>query len=274
MRRLLASAATIVLLAACASSSPPATIPPDAVPATLVTVRDGDSLVVDIGDLAEVEVRLIGINAPESDECHGAAARAALESLVAGADLTVQRDGDDRDQYGRLLRYLFADGDLVNAALVRDGHALAVHGLHSRRDEFLALDDAAYRQGRGMWASDACGAPPPDGPRLTDAAWDPPGNDAEQPEREWVEITNQSDQDVAMDGWLLRDESSQHRFTFPAGFTLHPMETVRVHSGCGEPATGHLWWCTGAVWSNGGDTAILQDGDGTVADRLRAPAPS
>ncbi len=278
--RLLLAACGVVLLAACGAAPPPATtsglgaVPTGGEPVTLVTVRDGDSLVVALDGGDEVEVRLVGVNAPEAAECHGAAARAALESLVSGATLSLERDGDDLDQYGRLLRYLFADGELVNARLVEQGDALAVQSPHPRRDEFLALDEDAYENGRGMWGAGACGPPPPAGPHFTAAAWDPPGNDAEQPDREWVEIGNGGDHDVAIGGWVLRDESSQHRYTFPPGFMLRPGEAVRVHSGCGEEAAGRLSWCAGAVWSNDGDTAILQDEHGTVVDRLRSSAPS
>jgi endonuclease YncB( thermonuclease family) len=278
MRRLVLPAA-VLLLASCAGRSSPDPISPDvaatgaAQPVTLREVTDGDSLVVTLGD-EDVEVRLLGINAPEIDECHGAAARDVLQALVSGADLSMQRGGDDHDQYGRLLRWLTAGDESVNAALVRDGHAIAIHTDHPLRDDFLALDDTAFEEGRGMWAPDACGPPPPAGVRFSDAEPNPPGDDAAEPEREWVEIGNESGTAVAMGGWVLRDESSQHRYTFPAGFTLPSGATVRVFSGCGEPAAGALWWCTGAVWSNGGDTAILQDEHGTVVDRTRLPARS
>jgi endonuclease YncB( thermonuclease family) len=278
MRRLVLPTA-VLLLASCAGRSSPDPISQDvaatgaAQPVTLREVTDGDSLVVTLGD-EDVEVRLLGINAPEADECHGGAARDALQALVAGADLSMERGGGDRDQYGRLLRFLFADGESVNAAMVREGHALATHTDHPLRDDFLALDAAAYEEGRGMWASDACGPPPPAGVHFGEAEPNPPGDEAAAPEREWIEIDNDSGTAVAMEGWVLRDESSRHRYTFPAGFTLPSAATVRVFSGCGEPSAGALWWCTGAVWSNGGDTAILQDEHGTVVDRDRLPARS
>lgn len=277
MRRLILAA--VVLITACTDASPPdATVPDAAGPGdtevvALRSVTDGDSLVVRRGD-EDVEVRLLGINAPERDECHGKAARDALAALVTGADLTMRRGGDDRDRYGRLLRYLDAGDTSVNAAMVRDGHALALHTDHPRRDDFLALDDTAYVEGRGMWAPDACGPPPPAGISLGAAEPNPPGDDAAAPEGEWIEIDSGSDTEVTMGGWVLRDESSRHRYTFPAGYTLPPGTTVRVSSGCGEPTAGVLWWCAGAVWSNGGDTAILQDAAGTVVDRKRLAAPS
>lgn len=53
-----------------------ATAPANAMPADLVAVFDGDTLLARLGG-AEEEVRLLGINAPEWEECFSSASRAA-----------------------------------------------------------------------------------------------------------------------------------------------------------------------------------------------------
>jgi micrococcal nuclease len=68
-----------------------------------------------------------------------------------------------------------------------------------------------------------------------------------------------------MQGWVLKDESSRHRFFFPDGFILEPQTTVRVRTGCGRDTDQPLYWCNGsAVWNNAGDTAFLLDPSGNI----------
>ena len=67
--------------------------------------------------------------------------------------------------------------------------------------------------------------------------------------------------------WTLRDESSRNRYVF-IGLNLKPGMSVTVRTGCGEDHFDTLYWCSEqAVWSNDGDTAILQDHHGSVVDR-------
>ena len=37
----------------------------------------------------------------------------------------LEKDESDTDRFGRLLRFVYADGILVNAELVREGYAIA-----------------------------------------------------------------------------------------------------------------------------------------------------
>lgn len=90
-------------------------------------VIDGDSLRIDA-----TEIRLRGIDAPELDQtctqarrdapC-GREARAALRRLVEGRVITCL--SNERDRFGRLLARCRVLGTDVNAAMVRQGHAVA-----------------------------------------------------------------------------------------------------------------------------------------------------
>ncbi len=133
--------------------------------ATVVRVVDGDTVVVDLAGHDE-NVRLIGIDTPESvavdrpDECYGAEAAANLSALVPpGTKVRIERDLEARDQYDRLLGYVYrVDDDLfVNLALVTGGFAetLAYPPNTTHRPELEQAQRAARTRGVGLWT--ACG---------------------------------------------------------------------------------------------------------------------
>ncbi len=231
----------------------------------VVTVLDGDSLVVRING-GERDVRLLGINTPERDECFSAQAKAGLSNLVGP---TVRLAGDDDDQFGRLLRYVYAeDGLLINQELIASGFALALSNRHALLEEFKAVEASAFADRRGLWRSDACGPTMSTDLAITDLEPNAPGDDSQNRNGEWVEVTNQGSEPFDLSGWSLRDESSRHRFEFPTGFKLDAGDRVRVFSGCGEAKNDKLYWCNGdPIWSNGGDTAYLLDPSGNVVGR-------
>jgi len=260
----------LVPLAACGSSSQPAVTPgsPDAAPGEpveLVAVLDGDSFITRRTDGTEVEVRLLGINAPERNECLGDRARRALQELLDAGSIRLTAGSETTDQFGRLLRYVTAAGVAVNLSQLGEGLAIAIQTGHESEATFLETSDAAAAAGRGMWASDACGPPPPP-VAIVDYVYDPPGRDEENANEEWVAFANESTDPIDVSGWTVRDESTQNRFRFPAGVVLGPGEEVRVRSGCGDSSGGRVFsWCApNPVWSNGGDTILLLDNNGTV----------
>jgi micrococcal nuclease len=270
-----------VLLAACAApdaaptpttpeaadtTSPAAATSPGSA-ATVLEVFDGDTLLASL-EGAEEEVRLLGINAPEHDECFGDLARQALSDLLADGPLRFDIQ-EERDQYGRLLAYAYAGNTLVNLALVAGGSTLAVHEDHPRLAEFLAAGDQAFTAGLGLWAADACGTPGAASVVLADLEPNPPGPDEDDLNGEWVLLENRGSREADLTGWMLRDESSVNRYSFPSGTRLAPGGQVAVHTGCGADTPGDLYWCQdGPLWNNGGDTALLLDPRGNVAGRL------
>jgi len=107
-------------------------VPSDAYPAQIVSVTDGDTIDLVINGVQE-NTRLYRTDAPEYDplECGAQEATNALLELLSyndtGATVYVTHDQTVRDQYDRLLAYLWLviDGHpyLVNEALVRSGWA-------------------------------------------------------------------------------------------------------------------------------------------------------
>ena len=234
--------------------------------AVVVRVFDGDSLVAELADGSEVEVRLLGINAPEGSECHGDAARDTLQQLVDSTTVTLVNDGEETDQFNRLLRYLYVDGLNINLALIANGDAIALQGDHTMDADFVTMTASAAAAHLGMWAPDACGSePPPDSVAIVDYMYDPRGRDTEDLNGEWIAIANDGPDPINLSSWTLRDESTQHRYDFPQSFTLDAHAEVLVHTGCGRDSVNDLYWCSDdPVWSNGGDTAILQLPSGVV----------
>ena len=279
----MAALAATLLLGGCASSSGdpvPGAAPAGATGASttgdqarVTHVTDGDSVDVMVGG-REDEVRLIGINAPESGECFADEAAAALRELVDGVPARLVRDESNRDQFGRLLRYLFVGDTFVNEALVRGGFAQAYRYEPdvAEADRLDAAQAVAQREEVGLWASDACGreAPGAGVASIERIEADPPGDDTLDPNAELVVIHNAGADPLNLGGWGIKDLTASHRFEFPANFIVASGATVTVHTGCGTATASDLFWCNqgSAVWNNDGDTAFLLDPNGNVVDTL------
>lgn len=274
MRRLIT---LTLVLAACTPSQTAATsapapgspdAPPGAVPITLDFVLDGDSIRA-IVDGETTEIRLLGINAPERDECWSVESRDALIAATTSGDLALV--STERDQFGRLLGYVYVSGSNLNRDQITAGHALALANDHDLLPDFLAAEEEATALERGLWGATACGAQAAEtGVRIWAVEPDAPGRDDRNPNGEFVAITNDAGDAADLTGWMLRDESSKHRYTFPDGFVLAPGAIVTVRSGCGEDSGDTLYWCAdGTVWTNSGDTVLLLDATGAVVERQR-----
>jgi endonuclease YncB( thermonuclease family) len=156
-------AVILLLLCLLAARAAWAGSPPEALPAgereRVVAVIDGDTVKLASG----LSVRLVGIQAPEPPLGRpgfapwplGEEAKAALEALVLGRNVTLHYGGQRRDRHGRALAHLvteegvWAQGRLLEAGLARvysfaDNRALAA--------ELLAREEAARTAKRGIWA--------------------------------------------------------------------------------------------------------------------------
>lgn len=100
-------------------------------------VIDGDTVVVQGGD----HVRLLGMDADEKGYPCYDAARLRLESLTLAKPVKLESDGSDKDQYGRLLRYVFVGDQNIDEQLVAEG--LAVARFYPDSQKYKAEIDAA-----------------------------------------------------------------------------------------------------------------------------------
>jgi micrococcal nuclease len=132
--------------------------------ATVRRVVDGDTIDVRIAGHVE-RVRLLGVDTPESvgerpHECFGKEASAYTAALLPpGTEVRLVRDAEPRDDYGRLLAYVYVGDRMVNLLLAAGGYAdvLSIRPNVAHADELRAAVLAARRAGLGLWGT--CGGP-------------------------------------------------------------------------------------------------------------------
>lgn len=124
----------------------------------VVSVIDGRSFLLDDGR----EVRLAGLHVPllarpgDQDDSAGRAAKAALESLLAGQAVTLKAPKPTSDRYGRIVAYAFvpAAENPVQHSLLLQGQALVAAQPDHRacHSELLAREKVARDAKLGLWA--------------------------------------------------------------------------------------------------------------------------
>lgn len=230
-------------------------------------VIDGDSLEV-VLDGEQIEVRLLAINAPELfteanvRTCNGIEAKGALQTILA--DQRPIFVPDEIDRFGRQLAEMVVDDGPVAELMIEQGWAL---GLWIADDPHLIdlMQEAALER-RGMWG-DTCGAASADQVVISDHRVDAAGDDRENLDDEWIELTNDGSAGVDLTGWMIKDETSSNRFLLD-GVTLDPGESIRVRSGPRPSGVDDDFYIGGQypVWSNRGETVLLLDPEGVVVD--------
>jgi endonuclease YncB( thermonuclease family) len=141
---IIASAAAGMFLACSAAAQEPCQLTAIGT-ANATAVRDGRTLMLDNGQ----ELRLAGIEVADDSG-------AALEGLVTGRALRLERLGAERDRYGRVVAFAFA-GDAqqsVQHALLEQGRARVAARIGDKAcaDGLLAAEKTARAAGRGLWA--------------------------------------------------------------------------------------------------------------------------
>ena len=120
-------------------------------------VIDGDTFLTANGD----RVRLLGVDTPESAissrpvQWYGKRAYWWLWEQISGKRVCLERDSlssVNLDRYGRLLRYVKAEGRLINREIIKLGIGRFYHQEPIQyEEEFRALQFEAIKSGRGMW---------------------------------------------------------------------------------------------------------------------------
>lgn len=119
-------------------------------------VVDGDTIEIEGGE----RVRYIGMNTPETVDprrpvqCFGKEASNKNKELVEGNNVHLEKDISERDQYGRLLRYVFLGDQFINLEMVKQGYAYAdtFPPDVKYQEEFLTAQRAARAAKRGLWS--------------------------------------------------------------------------------------------------------------------------
>jgi micrococcal nuclease len=142
---------------------------------TVEEVVDGDTVTVAFADGTVEDVRLLGVDTPEvyadaqPEEFEGIpdtdAGRAHLrtwgeratefaESRLESGEtvrIVVDETADRRGGYGRLLVYLYDEGELFNRLLLKQGYARLFDTAFGERSAFADAEDTAMESDVGLW---------------------------------------------------------------------------------------------------------------------------
>lgn len=124
----------------------------------VTSVTDGDTIKISEPVEGLTDVRLIGVDTPETyggEEPYGPEASAFATEQLSGQTVTLELDEEIVDPYDRLLAYVYLpDGTMFNETLVEEGYAqIATFPPNVRYEgDFLAAQSAAQAQGLGIWS--------------------------------------------------------------------------------------------------------------------------
>ena len=128
--------------------------------ATIARVIDGDTVHLKNTVLGTKKVRLLSIDAPETNyrgekqSPHGEEAKQHLQSLLpAGSRVTLYVDQEATDDYGRLLAHIKKGNRNINQQMLADGYAVT-YFLYPNVMHFSSYQQAyvdARQHHRGIW---------------------------------------------------------------------------------------------------------------------------
>jgi micrococcal nuclease len=128
--------------------------------ATVTRVVDGDTVEISPAIDSIEDLRLKGVDAPESKDPDCGAqpyadeASAFTEAQLEGEEVEIKFDIEKKDRYGRLLAYVYPkDGELFNETLLEEGYAQVATFAPNVKyvERFLAAQEGARVSGLGIW---------------------------------------------------------------------------------------------------------------------------
>jgi len=184
----------------------------------------------------------------------------------------LEKDVEDKDQYGRLLRYIFFNNESVDIRLIREGYA-TVYIIKPNVKYEMELKEAWNEclskkinlckppQGEQNICDDRCIG-------ISYFKWNAEGNDSDNLNDEYVILKNSCSYSCNLTSWTVKDESSRNPYIFPT-FILQSEKTVTLYTGCGTNTETNLYWCSSgyscnAIWNNNGDTLYARNSNGEL----------
>lgn len=132
---------------------------PQRQPATVLKIVDGDTIDAMVKGKKE-RIRMLRVNCPESvhpdrkrNISAGKAASEYVRKRLARKTIQLEAEGEERDRYGRLLRYVWLDGKNFCLELVRAGHSpfYTPYGHGRYAEQFRKAEKEARDAKRGIW---------------------------------------------------------------------------------------------------------------------------
>ena len=152
-------------------SLPVSSIPEPEEPETalydVVRVVDGDTFIIDYNGTEE-RVRLLLVDTPESvhpdaerNVPYGKVASEFTTNYLDGKQVSLEFDVQERDQYGRLLAYVYVGDVMLKELLLSEGHAtVSVYQPNVKYvDQFRELEAQAKAAKVGIWTEEMFSEP-------------------------------------------------------------------------------------------------------------------
>lgn len=218
-------------------------------------IIDGDTIRLSTGE----RVRLIGINTPEKDQPYYLEATQKLSQLIGNDRVTLKKDVTDKDQYGRLLRYVYVNETFVNLEMVKQGYAISYSFPPNTKylDEFEEGEQEARNSQIGIWT------PSPFTLTVSSMHADAEGDDSANLNDEYVVFVNDGNSTIIMTSWTVQDEAHNF-FVFP-DFSFVNGSTLTLYTGSGMDTITQLFWGNDKpIWNNDGDSLYLRDAEGLL----------
>ena len=242
--------------------------------ATVVRVRDGDTIVVDIATLTNVPVRLLGVDTPEDVDprkpvqFYSLQAASFTKHMLTGKRVYLTYGAHKYGVFHRMLAYVWVkSGDkyvMFNALLIINGYGRYYPKYKFRKDYmdlFAKFQQYAQEHNMGMWQEPSMVGK---AISLTIVRIEYSGRD------EYVQIKNVSNKQINLKGWQITSMPMDKQTFMLPDITLQPGESVYVHSG---PSAGktklqgiNIVWTKRYIWNNKGDTCTLIDSSGKVVN--------
>ncbi len=126
---------------------------------TVERIVDGDTIRIDPAIDGIDEVRLIGIDTPETKDpdCdvqpYGPEALTFTRDELLDEEVNLEFDEDREDRYDRLLAYVYLDDEMFNETLLEEGYAqvYTVSPNDKYEDRFEEAQEAAQEEEIGIW---------------------------------------------------------------------------------------------------------------------------
>ncbi|MEM4703069.1 MAG: thermonuclease family protein [Candidatus Pacearchaeota archaeon] len=117
--------------------------------AIVTKVIDGDTIIIQGG----YTVRLLGIDTPEKGEPYYKEAKNYLEERILMKEVYLEKDREDKDQYDRLLRWVWLDGSLINLEQIKQGFAISrLYDSDKYQQEIRRAENVAIQNRIGLWS--------------------------------------------------------------------------------------------------------------------------
>lgn len=132
----------------------------DRIPVQVLNVVDGDTIKVKVDGKNET-VRFLLVDTPESVHPNkpvqpfSKEASKHTENMLSGSNVELELGIGERDKYGRLLAYVYADGKSVQKSLLEKGLARVAYVFEPNTkyvDDYEKIQKQAQKEGIGIWS--------------------------------------------------------------------------------------------------------------------------